>query len=100
MFQSIIPETETDFNELLAAFDKTIAKIDTVIETEDDITWDLTKEYTPNYACIWNKIELIGTPCGILQKNHQFALVAFIEPKNEIELLQSLYRLEDLEVIE
>ena len=59
---------------------------------------DLTKKYTPNWACLWNNPNNIGKSCKILQRNEKVAIVVF-EGENSIskeKLLEHIYRIEDL----
>lgn len=90
--------TEEDFAELMELF-----KADNIgdVLTEDDQEYDLESIYAPNHACIWNKPSAIGKRCKILQKDSQVARVLFLEvPKDLTRLEHTLYRLEDLELLE
>ena len=85
---------ESAFNELLELF---LEKFPVELLTQhDEREWDMSKTYTPNYACIWNDKANIGEKCHIFQKNSQFALVLF---KEGLSLrYKHIYRLEDLSI--
>ena len=89
--------TQKEFESLIDMFNQHIT--DSSKGAVDDTIWDLSKVYTPNHACIWNKVYGIGIECRIVEKNNQVALVQFREPAKEehtFEIVNCIYRLEDL----
>ncbi len=95
MYQTNTTNTEIDFNSLIKVFKSTISALP--VEA-DDSEWNMKAVYTPNHACIWNKIPNIGRECGILEKNSEFAVVSFLNVKHT-DLPANIYRLEDLTFI-
>jgi hypothetical protein len=93
-----IPEEqkESEFNKLCKIVKETIGITDTL--DKDTREYDLTKQYIPNWACIWNKIDNINRPCNIVLKNDELAMVVF--EKSEKVRLELFYRLEDLSILE
>lgn len=51
---------------------------------------------SPNWACIWNKIDLIGTRGQVVATNGRFCIVIF---KQLVEPPACVYRCEDLDII-
>ena len=85
-----------NFKGLVNTFEETITrfKLDSIKKE-----FDLELLYTPNHACIWNKIDNIGKKCKILEKNDKLILVGFIGTsiKDITEnILEHLYRIEDI----
>lgn len=94
MFQTRGVNTEQEFNRIITGFKKFILN-EAAVETNKS-EWNLELFYKPKWACIWNKIDNIGRKCMIDVKDDQFAIVIW---NKEEGLLESIYRLEDLEVI-
>jgi hypothetical protein len=101
MYQSNTNEfSKNDFVDLVKKFEKHVTGFRL---SKDNSIWDIKQEYIINHACLWNRINKIGTTCKIIQKNNKLALVKFIpEDKKysdiigEDNILNHLYRLEDL----
>lgn len=86
---------EEQFGKLLDIFRECTDVRDELVEP-DNTEYDLSKAYTINWACIWNKPSNIGRKCIIVQKNDRWALVIF---QDDTELTQDkIYRLEDLSI--
>lgn len=89
MFQSTTAEyTEKDFLELTELFEQSFINLES-----NSVNMDLSVEYTPTWACAWNKPSNIGKPCKIFLKNDKLILVSF---DNKIYIPDNLYRIEDL----
>lgn len=96
MYQTQNKCPEEIFKEIIESFECSIG-FDPTFGKEDDSEWDLKSEYRPNWACAWNKLNNLGTPCKILQKDSRFAVVTFKDDQpKEDDLLRFIYRLEDL----
>ncbi len=97
MYQSNTTEhSEEDFNSLVKSFEASVTKFPLDVIS---IEFNMDKTFEPNWACIWNKVDNIGKPCKIIQKNSKLALVMFLDNILNKTLLQNLYRIEDLNEI-
>ena len=92
MNQAQEPMFVKEIDKLYTIFKETICKLDL---KEDNSEWDMNSFYSPNHACIWNKISNIGKKCRIHSKNSFIAVVEF--ENVETTLPGCIYRLEDLE---
>lgn len=89
---SYLENPEKEFQKLIQIF-KEFIKLNFELD-KDNKTYDLSKKYQPNHACIWNKIKDIGRTCFIVQKSNELALIVF---EDDYEITQDkFYRLEDL----
>ena len=88
--------TEEDLNKVIEAFNKSVGDLDSLIDTEYDSEFDMKKIYIPNHVTSWNSISDRERPCIILQKNHQIALVQFVDAEELEPTLPRIFRLDDL----
>lgn len=86
-------ETLEVFNEIY----KTLPVIKSM--EEDNRIWDMNATYLINWACLWNKHTRLGQTCKIWVKDSRIAIVQFTNDP-VIGLLQRVYRLEDLSLLD
>ena len=97
-----VTQTQEDFEGLIKIFNESVC--DLASGNEDPTEYDLTKEYSVNRVCIWNKTWTLYKPVKILQKNNKVALVDFVnltqEESIKVGLVGHIFRLEDLTPLE
>lgn len=101
--QTGLDQKKEEFENLVKIFNDKV--FDMSKEESDDKEYNMNEIYKVNYACIWNKVQLIGYQVKIMQKDNKLALCQFI-PRDEKEkktleslkigLIHTIYRLEDL----
>lgn len=87
--------TEDDIKKVFNIFKEEVLKGHNSLKEHEAV--DLEKNYTINWACIWNKPKHIGKIISIEAHDSEFAIVNIkgIESTTE-NLLSRIYRIEDL----
>lgn len=101
MFQSSINIPEEAFEDLTKEFHKTV-QAPVSLFNNDPSEWDLEKPVVIKWACAWNDPDMVDKEALILQKNNQIAIVQLStrEETEKFNVLQRVFRLEDLQVKE
>lgn len=93
-----VTPTKENFTVLTSALVKTAKSTPSDFPTNSS-QWDLTKIYVPTHSAIWNNPKNLGEKCVIIQKDDRFALVYLFYRDKGTQLVEKLYRLQDLKAV-